>query len=240
MISLHVFTSTILNLPETRWISKAPFVILFKTMIKTNKKINPNPPPNTKRAMSTPHSMQVLTYQQLSTWQDSWASHSWRVLAKGCSETLSHAGPLEPVWWAEFTSQFSGEKQRHFLHPQPHTLLLISLMMPSNDVSFAPRHDPNKNNPRLAPKSEKYQTRGMNSKQTDSTTFNCVEQSQSWVLTEEKFLGWSVPFIWLGAFLQWSMPLIWLSAPSMALAWEVTREPWDTAQQIHRRLPCHG
>lgn len=141
MISLRVFPSTILNLPETCWISKAPSVLLFKTMIKKKKKINPNPPTNTKRAMSTPHSMQVLTYQRLSTWQDSWASHSWRVLAKGCFEILSHAGPHEPVWWAEFTSQFSGGKQRHFLHPHPHTLLLISLMMPGNDVSFAPRHD---------------------------------------------------------------------------------------------------
>lgn len=41
MISLRVFPSTILNLPETRWISKAPSVLLFKTMIKKKKKNQP-------------------------------------------------------------------------------------------------------------------------------------------------------------------------------------------------------
>lgn len=121
IVSLHLFTSMILNLEEMCWIPAALLVLLFKMMIKRKQPNNLNPPTNTKRALEqpTPHSMQVLTYQQLSTWQDSWASHSWRVLAEGCFETLSHAGPHQPVWQVEFTSQFSGGKWSHLLHPPP-------------------------------------------------------------------------------------------------------------------------
>lgn len=85
--------------------------------------------------------MQVLTYQKLSTWRDSWASCSWRVLAKGCFETRHMPDPTNLSGKRSSPPGSVVGNRGASCSQLPHTLLLISLTRPSSDVSFAARHD---------------------------------------------------------------------------------------------------
>lgn len=141
--------------------------------------------------------MQVLTYQKLSTWRDSWASCSWRVLAKGCFETRHMPDP----------TNLSGKRSSPpgsvvgnggaSCSQLPHTLLLISLTRPSSDVSFAARHDlvQIKTTYSWLQKSEECQIWRRMSKQTDGTAFNYVQQSQHLAITANESVDWSMPLL---------------------------------------------